>query len=363
MRVIIIVVLLATSGVASAYPQFQPSSDITCTGCHISPDGAGLLNENGHNVLDSLAWKQWNNEFFYGKVPTPDWLQLGGDFRGAAGVFVKDEVAPGAFPMQLDVQARAAKGAFSAYVVTGFRPYNASASPLHVIWPREHYLMWQQKPDENYGFYVRAGHMMPTFGLRLAEHVVYTQLRGGRPLFHEVYALQASWVTVPFEVHASGFIHDPYGDPAELGDGASLYAEARIGTHAAVGTSGKLTITDEETVRYTGLTGKVYLEGADITLLAEGQLVHRDVKAANDDLNQLVGYVMASKPLPKNLQLDVGIGHFTQDTRVKGLFRDCIDANLHWYMSTHVELLLTTRLELVDGGGSGYALTQLHYRL
>jgi hypothetical protein len=47
---------------------------------------------------------------------------------------------------------------------------------------------------------------------------------------------------------------------------------------------------------------------------------------------------------------------------VKGNFRDCIDVNLHWYATTHVELLLTTRLELVDGAG-GYALTQLHYRL
>ncbi|HTL37276.1 MAG TPA: hypothetical protein VL326_29285 [Kofleriaceae bacterium] len=367
MRILVIAVVLALAGRAYAYPQFQPGSDVTCTGCHISPDGAGLLNENGLGVLDGLAWKQWNDAFMYGKVPTPDWLQLGGDFRGVAGLFYQHELAAGAFPMQGEIQARAAKDAFSAYLNVGFRGYNENATPFHVVWPREHYLMWQQHPLENYGFYVRAGHLMPTYGLRLAEHVVYTQRFGGKPLFHEVYALAGSWVSPTFEVHASGFIHDPYGDPAERGNGAALYAEARVGTHAAIGTEGKFTIEDDETSRFTGLTAKLYLEGIDMTLLGEGELIQRTLKPfAGDTVNQIAGYVMASKPLPKNLQLDVGVGHFTQDTRVKGLYRDCIDANLHFYAATHVEFLLTTRLELLDGGSGptgGYALTQLHYRL
>ncbi|HTL36568.1 MAG TPA: hypothetical protein VL326_25720, partial [Kofleriaceae bacterium] len=207
----------------------------------------------------------------------------------------------------------------------------------------------------------------PTYGLRLAEHVVYTQLFGGKPLFHEAYALAASWVSPAFEVHATGFLHDPYGDPAEKGDGGALYAEARMGTHAAIGAEGKLSSADDETNRYTGLTGKYNIEGADLLLLAEGELIHRKIKAgAGDDFNQLAGYLMASKPLPKNLQLDVGVGHFTQDTRVKGLYRDCLDANLHFYATSHAEFLFTGRVELLDLGKSpmgGYALAQLHYRL
>lgn len=365
----VLLLLLVLAGRADAYPQFQPSSDITCTGCHISPDGAGLLNENGHTVLETLAWKQWNSGFMYGNVPTPEWLQLGGDFRGAAGLFFPYDVAPGAFPMQAEVQARAHKASFSAYLNVGFRPINGAAdvTPLHVLWPREHYLMWQQHPDENYGLYIRAGHFMPTFGLRLAEHVVYTQRYGGRQLFHEAYGLAASYVHPTFEVHATGFLHDPYGVPAEQGDGAALYAEARIGEHAAIGTEGKLTFTDDVTTKYTGLTGKVYVEGIDLMLLGEGQLIQRTINAgAGDSMTSLAGYAMATKPLPRNLQLDVGVGHFTHDTRVKGLYRDCIDVNVHWYVATHVELLLTTRVELLAGGSGnngGYALTQLHYRL
>src|ERR1044072_8368108 len=111
---IAILVLLASVRVAAAYPQFQPGRDITCTGCHLSPDGAGLLNENGRTVLEKLAWKEHASEFMYGKVTTPDWLQLGGDFRCASGLFINHGVSAGAFPMQIDLQARAASHGFSA---------------------------------------------------------------------------------------------------------------------------------------------------------------------------------------------------------------------------------------------------------
>ena len=57
-----------------AYPQFQMSRDQTCTGCHISPAGGGLLNENGLTTAEAIS--QWGTapEFFYGKIPTPSWL-------------------------------------------------------------------------------------------------------------------------------------------------------------------------------------------------------------------------------------------------------------------------------------------------
>src|SRR5678815_2245963 len=65
-----------------AYPQFPMSRDQTCTGCHISPAGGGLLTENG--LLTDEAISQWGTPagFFYGKIPTPPWLVLGGDLRG-----------------------------------------------------------------------------------------------------------------------------------------------------------------------------------------------------------------------------------------------------------------------------------------
>jgi hypothetical protein len=364
----LVAMLVIVAGIrsAAAYPQFQLARDQTCTGCHIAPDGGGLLNENGHSVAETISQWGLNPEFMYGALSTPSWLQLGGDLRGAAGFVDPGVPSAAAYPMQADVSGRAEWNGISANVVVGFRSYNGEATPLHVIWPREHYLMWQQHPGENEGLYIRAGHLMPTYGLRLAEHVVYTQRFGGKPLFHEVYGLAASYVRAKYEVHATGFVHDPYGEPAEKGDGAAVYGELRVTEQAAVGIEGKLSASDDVTAWFGGVTAKYYIAGADTLLLAEAEVIQRDYDVAIDRVRQIAAYLMATRPLPSALQLDLGVGHFTQDTRVKGLYRDCIDANLHWYATSHVELLATLRLELLDGASGpngGYALAQLHYRL
>lgn len=364
--VAVMFVLVATVTVAEAYPQFQLARDQTCTGCHVSPDGGGLLNENGRSVAETISWKGTNPDFMYGKVPTPDWLLLGGDLRGAAGFVYPGVASAAAYPMQVDVSGHAESHGFSANAIVGFRSYNEEATPLHVIWPREHFVMWQQKPGENEGLYIRAGHFMPTYGLRLAEHVVYTQRFGGKPLFHEAYGLSVSYVRAAYEVHATGFVHDPYGEPAEKGDGAAVYGELRVTEHAAVGIQGKLSSATDVSAKFGGVTAKLYIPSVDTLLLGEAEVIQRDFDVDIDRVRQIAAYIMATHTLPLGLQLDVGVGHFTQDTRVKGLYRDCIDANLHWYTTSHIELLLTTRLELLDGASGpngGYALAQLHYRL
>lgn len=358
--------ILTLAGVAHAYPQYQLSRDATCTGCHVSPDGGGPLNENGLAVAESSAWIQQAPEFMYG-MSKPEWLDLDGHVRSASGYVRPGVNSVAIYPMQVELSARAETHGFSLNLTGGLRRPQEGGSALHVLWSREHYLMWRQKPGENTGLYIRAGRLMPTFGLRLAEHVVYTQRFGGRPLYGEAYALVASYVQQKYEVHASGFASDRIGSAVEKGDGAALYAEAKLGDHAAIGVEGKYSKGDEVTSIYGGLTGKLYLPGPEILLLAEGQVVRKEITAgAGDKATQLAAYVMGSRELGSGLLLDVGLGHFTQDTRVKGLYRDCIDANLHWFMTPHVEMMLTTRLELLDAGSSptgAYALAQVHYRL
>jgi hypothetical protein len=301
----------------------------------------------------------------YGTLGIPDWLTLGGDVRGAAGVVSARDTAGAAFPMQADVAANAHTGAFSIQALAGFRRPAEGGNPLHVLWSREHYAMWQQRPHEGRGLYVRAGRLMPTFGLRLAEHVVYTQRYGARQLFHEAYAVAVSQVEPNYEIHATGFVHDPFTNAAEHGDGGALYAESRFNPHAAAGLGFKYSRDDDQSRSYGALTAKLYLPAADLMLLGEAQLIRQHIDVGGFNTTQVAAYVMASRPLPASLQLDVGIGHFKQDIRVDGLYRDCLDVNLHWFFDAHIEVLLTTRAEKLGGGGptGGYALAQLHYRL
>lgn len=365
--VLVLAIGVCTMRIAHAYPQFQLSRDATCTGCHISPDGGGLLQENGENVAEDIAWKAHDARFMYGALDMPDWLQLGGDLRGATG-FVQAQLARGAaYPMQAELLARAAAGQFSIIARGGLRQLNEDASAAHVVWSREHYAMWQQKPGAGRGLYARVGRFMPTFGLRLVEHPVYTNKYGGRPLYYEAYAAAISYVGDGAEVHVTAFAHDRIASTAEHGDGGAVYGEARLGDHAAIGAEAKVSANEAATHTFAGLTGKLYVPGADLLLLGEGQLIRDHIAAgAGDRATRLAAYVLASRPLPYGLLLDVGLGYYKQDTRVRGLSRDCIDANVHWFVDSHIELLITTRLEILDGGGGpngGYALGQLHYRL
>ena len=370
MRTLLVVVAITISIAlprrAAAYPQYQLGSEKTCTGCHLSPDGGGILNENGTTVAESTAWRGGNGAFMYG-MKRPSWLELGGDARGAAGFVYPGTASAAAYPMQVEVGASAHLGAgLSIHALGGLRSPQDNGSALHVLWSREHYVMWQQHPEDSRGLYIRVGRMMPTFGLRLAEHIVYTQRFGGYPLYGEVYAAAASYVTDAFEVHATGFIHDSIASAEEHGDGGALYAEARVGDHAAVGAEGKYSSSPDAKRTYGGLTGKLYLPGPAIQLLAEAEIIHEKFVGVSSHVNQLAGYVLGSHPLGGGLLLDVGLGHFTQDTNVKGSYRECLDANLHWFQTSHIEWLITARVEVLDLGSSpygGYALAQLHYRL
>jgi hypothetical protein len=370
MRAIVLTLAIASTIAsprhAAAYPQYQLASDKTCTGCHLSPDGGGILNENGTNVAETTAWHPGDGRFMYG-MSKPSWLELGGDVRGAAGYVNPGISSVAGYPMQLEVGASAHLGdGFSINALGGLRRPADHGSALHVLWSREHYVMWQQHPDDHEGLYIRVGRLMPTYGLRLAEHVVYTQSFGGYPLYGEVYAVAASYVTDAFEVHATGFVHDPIASAEEHGDGGALYAEARIGDHAAVGAEGKYSSSEDAHRTYGGLTGKLYLPGPAILLLAEAELIHENFLAADNRVTQVAAYVLGSHPLGGGWLLDLGAGHFTEDTNVKGSYRECLDANLHWFQTAHLEWLLTARFELLDLGASssgGYALAQIHYRL
>jgi len=367
MRSLIIAIVLLMIGAAhraDAYPQYQLSHDATCTGCHLSPAGGGVLSENGFVVAEQESWKGGDPEPLHG-LSVPSWLRLGGDLRAAAGAVGNGQLGGAAYPMQAELYAVAGARGFTLNLKGGLRRPQEEGSAVHVLWSREHYLMWQQHPNGSEGLYVRAGRFMPVYGLRLAEHVVYTQRFGGEPLYGEAYAGAVEYVTRKVEVHATGFVHDPIASAVEHGDGGALYAEARLGARVAVGAEAKYATDDDLHRTHAGITGKLYLPGLDVLLSAEGEVIHQKL-VAGDTVNQLAGYVLATHPLVHAWLLDVGIGHYTQDTRVRGLYRDCLDVNVHWFATSHLEGLVTTRLELLDRGGGpngGYALLQVHYRL
>jgi hypothetical protein len=354
-------------GAAQAYPQYQMSRDQTCTACHISPAGGGLLKENGLAVAESTS--QWGTapEFFYNKIPTPSWLTLGGDLRGAMGYVQTPEKLLAGFPMQIEAYGNAALGSgFSLYVDLGARSSEYGKESTTHAWSREHYLMWQQKPGETTGLFVRAGRFMPVFGLRIAEHPVYVRKWGGTPLYAETYGAAVEYIAPKFELHATGFIKDPVIDTPEHSDGGALLGEYRVTERFSVGAEVMYTKSDDDTKIRSGALAKLYLPSAETLLMFEGQFLYQKIDPVGAP-NQIIGYLAASKFIGSAYMVDIGLNYFNENIRITELDREAADLNIHWFATSHIELIFTGRYETLafgsGGPSAGYALGQLHYRL
>ena len=370
--ILVIGVVLGWFGTdAHAYPQFQLIRDQMCTSCHLSPAGGNLLNENGLATAESISQFGHAPEFIYGKIKTPKWLTLGGDVRAAAGYLQTPTKSLVGIPMQIEGYGSAIFGSFSIHANVGARASTVGNEAATYVWAREHYLMWQSKPGEIEGAYVRLGRFMPVYGLRLAEHPTYVRRYGGTPLYADTYALHAAFVAQRFEAHVTGFIKDPLIDPVDHGSGAMLYSEFRPDEGTSIGLEGMYKRTADDTKFGGGLIGKKVL-GGKLLLQTELQFVSQVIaksglnKADGNPL-QLIGYLLASY-FPKDfLMIDVGLGHYDSNIRTRDLDRDCLDLNIHYFFDSHIELIFTNRYEMLSfgsGGPSGaYSLMQLHYRL
>jgi hypothetical protein len=359
----------AVAGDAHAYPQFQVGKEQACAACHITPSGGGLLDGMGPVTAEDDATFGGNPAFLHGAVDLPEWLFLGGDVRGAAGYSNNGDGKPAAFPMQVE-----AYGAFRSGKITGYLTLGAAVpneeEPINTLLLREHWVMYRTSENADPGFYVRAGRFMPVYGLRQAEHPIYTRRYGGTPLYGETYGVTFGYLSPGFEVHASAFMRDRLRSDfaLEKGDGGAVYAEKRVTETASVGVEWRFAKSEEEWRAQGGFTGKLWLAGIKTQLSAEAQIVHQKFEVAGSSArNQLVGYLFASWQGKKGFMVDLGIGHYDEDLSIEKLDRDCVDLNIHWFALSHLELVLMNRFQLVglgDGGDNSYfSLLQAHYRL
>ncbi|HEY1547181.1 MAG TPA: hypothetical protein VGG28_05150 [Kofleriaceae bacterium] len=365
MKLVIFLVALIIPARVSAYPQFQLGQDQTCSACHVSPAGGGLLNENGRSMIETFSTFGGNADPAHGKLDGPDWLLVGADVRAGAGLIYDRGASPNAFPMEAEAAAWAHRDGFSLYATAGVQEGDTSR-PLTFFQLREHWLMWQQHADSPTGLFVRAGRFVPVYGLRFAEHNDFTRVYGQTPLDCETYGVAVEYVDPRWEAHATAFVHDPLQWSTELGNGGALYAEARPTTASALGIEGRYAKSDVDARVAGGITAKYWLAPANLLFQFEGQAI-RQTFAAGGQRDQLVSYLMASWFVHPSWLIDFGLSQYDEDLHVKAVDLEAFDANLHWFASSHWELLLTNRVQTIalgsGGGTSGYALVQIHYRL
>jgi hypothetical protein len=204
---------------------------------------------------------------------------------------------------------------------------------------------------------------MPVYGLRLVEHPTYTRQYGGTPLYGETYAAAVELIDPAYEVHVTAFAHDPVQKTTEIGNGAAAYGELRLSSTMAVGAETKLDITSDDRKLFTGVTGKLYTH--NVLLMTELEFMHQKVDAGGTT-NNFIGYAGATYFLGA-VMIDLGLDLYAPSLPIRFLDQEAADLNIHWFATSHVELLSTSRLQTLEfglgGQTSGYSLLQLHYRL
>ncbi len=372
--------LVVVAGEARAYPHFQLSSgSATCSQCHVGPAGGGLLTPWGQDEHGDTVARGGDGRFLHGAIELPGWLQLGGNLRFAAlandaGGTEGAELA--AFPMQVDLAVRVARGAWSAVAVAGLRGVVRSgapasednpggearaASPASYAVSREHYVMW--RPAEQ-GAYARAGRFAAPYGLRLADHTAYVRRYLGFNLLEETYGIGGGWLGDAWEVHATAFASDPLqGSPRREVGGAALF-EARPAHTAVVGASARVAAGEADTRLQAGAHGKLWLEGARLLLQAEVHGVRQAFDAAGGDRWQLAAYAGPVVVPARGLYAGAAYQVFTEDVEIRGVVRQAVEAWLAVFPRAHLEVMATARAQRIGPAERAYlGMLQVHYAL
>lgn len=157
--IFLVLTLLGRPDVASAFPEFVRHGYFSCSSCHVSPAGGGIVTDYGRSFAAEKVstWTKEKEELVgHGFLPaTPDWLLLGGDARQIQTVVETSQARSGRWiKMQRDLDA-------CIKVSVTF-----SCATTNDLGLRKGFV----RADAGENFLMRAGRFFPRHGLMIANH-------------------------------------------------------------------------------------------------------------------------------------------------------------------------------------------------
>jgi hypothetical protein len=253
MKTILLVLLavLFAAPAAQAYPEMVRHGYVNCTSCHVSPSGGGILTQYGRQLSRDVlsTWgKEGEEGFAYSIMKSPEWLNLGGDFREAYLYVNSPSTSQGrSIFMQADLEAAVSIGKeWTVDATAGYKDPDARGTVLnsttadHFL-SRRHYVNY--RPLETLSF--RVGKFSYNYGINMADHttIVRGGLAGARTGLgindegYETYNFEAAWIGENFSTFVTAIAGRP--DAKDLGreKGANLNSSMAIGETSKVGVS------------------------------------------------------------------------------------------------------------------------------
>ncbi len=373
LAIALVAVQASTEQLARAYPQFQFTTGVSrCSKCHFSPAGGGLIKDRGRlEATDTISGEKGDGSLLHGLWTPPDWLAIGGDYRGA--LIAKNRAGEQsrvlAFPMQLDVYTRLRLPASLSLNTTvgvrgAARPEEAPSITSRIM-SRELYLMWQPK---KFGKYARAGRFFAPYGLRLQDHTSYIRRYLGFNTLEEPLAVSYGDVRSKREYHATLYAPSPLWHAGPKAYGGAVYYEQRIRDDSgAIGAQAKVDVTGDDQRYLFGGVGKLNFESANLLLMGELDLGVQRVRSVTPKARgQLAAYLGLTYYKYYWANLGTAIERYDDDLLLSGSARDSINVTVQSFFRAHWEIMLLGKLEFQGqdyANPSQLAMLMVHYYL
>lgn len=237
--------LLLGSRTAFAYPELLRYNYVNCTACHVSPTGGGTLTAYGREASREIlsTWSYDGEEKPLYFINSPEWLNLGGDYRSAYSYENTPTLEAGQYTfMQLDVEAAVTYKKFTLDASLGYQDIDHPGPWHDYTISRRHYIMYQATDE----IAIRGGRFFPAFGVYTPNHSIVTKslldIQSPEQVGQgESYNLELSYLGDTYSVIATGIFGRP-DDTNTTSDtlheyGATLVVSRSIADHYKLGLS------------------------------------------------------------------------------------------------------------------------------
>lgn len=229
--------------VGFAFPENVRHGYISCTACHVSPSGGGVLTPYGRSLSAELmsTWGTSKNAGFFfsdneDEKKNPPWFRANVFLRGVQTRRSTPAFEKGQFiPMQADVEAGYDSEKFAIIAAIGSRSKNlAQSKDFDQVFSRRHYLLYRVNDNWN----ARVGKFMFSYGLNGPDHITATRRGLGWDQGSESYNFEISFLGEKSSTLLTAVSSDPIENFGVKDKGVALNQSFLIGEKSKLGFSG-----------------------------------------------------------------------------------------------------------------------------
>ncbi len=357
-RLLVLIIFLVPTVKVYAFPDTIRHGYTSCSTCHVSPAGGGLLSHYGRSLSNELmsTWATKDEELpLHGLVKIPESVMekffVGGDVRYLSRKVdsANSKVNEG-FLMQAQLRLGLVLEKLKFLITIGKLENPRASSQVKTV-GTEYYTLWSIKED----LHLRFGRFEPVFGLRMPDHNLWVKSEIGFVPWAERDGAEFFYEGETQSVTLAGFQSTSAMPTAQQNTGHTLSFYQVIGENKRVGLSALNSEGQGVRSRVVSAHGSISFSKKSYSLIEYSRSWTTDV---SKDLAFIrYGYEVA-KGFTPILQAQ---GEFTRTSPTSDATR--FGGGFIWLPRPHFELMGLVEQQKIPAGNSTEAFLLFHYYL